>query len=213
MHSDPTNEKRFPSGEEAILDAAITLFAEKGFDAVSMSAISSLANTSKPNIYHHFGSKKGLYLAVMKDAAQRGIELLDSLAETPGTVKQRLAGFAVGELKNTIKHKRSSQLILREALSGGTDRGREVVEQAFNGMFSRLVGMVHDGQQKSEFRDDVDPALIAFIVVATNMFYFQAAPYLQYVQDAGFAEIPEEYSSNVMDILFNGILREGANKP
>ena len=44
--------------EQSIMDAAETLFAEKGFDAVSMSAIAKLADTSKPNIYHHFKNKK-----------------------------------------------------------------------------------------------------------------------------------------------------------
>jgi len=63
MQTQPDNKTIFSSGEQAILEAAETLFAEKGFDAVSMSAIARLANTSKPNIYHHFKNKNELYLA------------------------------------------------------------------------------------------------------------------------------------------------------
>ena len=71
MQSSPDNERRNPNGEQAILEAAEILFADKGFDAVSMSAIARLAETSKPNIYHHFKSKHGLYLAVMQTAARQ----------------------------------------------------------------------------------------------------------------------------------------------
>jgi len=64
----------FSSGKQAILEAAESLFADRGFAAVSMSAIAKLAATSKPNIYHHFKSKHDLYLAIMKTASQKIIQ-------------------------------------------------------------------------------------------------------------------------------------------
>ena len=81
------------SGEQAILEAAEYLFAEKGFDAVSMSAIAKLANSSKPNIYHHFKNKDELYLSIMKNAVQSTSTLLDTLEDAPGSIRQRLADF------------------------------------------------------------------------------------------------------------------------
>ncbi|HBE91853.1 MAG TPA: TetR/AcrR family transcriptional regulator, partial [Gammaproteobacteria bacterium] len=50
-----------PPGETAILDAATRLFAERGFDGVSMRQVSEAAGVSKANIYHHFESKEALY--------------------------------------------------------------------------------------------------------------------------------------------------------
>jgi len=91
-----------------------------------MSAIARLANTSKPNIYHHFKNKNELYLAVMKSAVQRSSMLLDSLEEAPGTFRQHLSGFSAGQLNNILTHNRSTQLILRETLSGGTQNGQRL---------------------------------------------------------------------------------------
>jgi len=206
------SEESYSSGEKGILDAAECLFAEKGFDAVSVSAIAKLAGTSKPNIYHHFKNKNDLYLAVMKTAVHRSSVLLDALEETPGTFRQRLSGFSAGQLDNILAHKRSTQLILREALSGGSQRGQEIANHIVGGVFNRLVSMVHQGQEDNEFRPDIDPALAAFMIVASNIFFFQAAPVLQHFPETNFADDAGSYSRGVMDILINGILREGEDK-
>jgi len=212
MKNQPESNAIHSSGEKAILEAAETLFAEKGFDAVSMSAIAGLANTSKPNIYHHFKNKNELYLAVMKAAVQRSSVLLDSLEDAPGTFRQHLSDFSAGQLGNIMSHKRSTQLILRETLSGGTQNGQEIARHVVEEVFSRLVAMVQQGQHENEIRDDIDPALAAFMVVAANMFFFQANPIIQTIPEIHFTNDARAFSAGVMDILFNGILRQGEDK-
>jgi len=200
------------TGERAILEAAEILFAEKGFAAVSMSAIAKLANTSKPNIYHHFKNKNDLYLAIMKTAVERSSVLLDALEDAPGTFRQRLSDFASGQLDNMLSHQRSTQLILRESLTGGSHLGREISRHVVSKIFFRLVAMVQQGQQKGEFRSDIDPALAAFMIVSANMFFFQASPVLRQIPEVHFKNDSAAYSSGVMDILFNGVLRQGEDK-
>lgn len=212
MQAKPPNKPIY-TGEQAILEAAEILFAEKGFDAVSMSAIAELAKTSKPNIYHHFKNKNDLYLAIMKTAVQRSSALLDALEEKPGTFRQRLSGFSAGQLDNILSHQRSTQLILREALSGGSQSGREIARHIVGEVFSRLVAMVHQGQQENEFRKDIDPALAAFMIVSANMFFFQAAPVMNHIPEAGFTDDASTYSKGVMDILFNGVLQDPEDNP
>lgn len=212
MKNQPDSKIIYSNGEKAILEAAEILFAEKGFDAVSMSAIARLANTSKPNIYHHFKNKNELYLAVMKAAVRRSSVLLDTLEDAPGSFSQHLSDFAAGQLRNILSHDRSTQLILRETLSGGTRRGQEISRHVVGEVFSRLVAMVHEGQQENEFRNDVDPALAAFIVIAANMFFFQATPIVQQIPETHLTNDASTFSNGVMDILLNGIARRGEDK-
>lgn len=206
------NNKNYSRGEQAILEAAEILFAKKGFDAVSMSAIAKLADTSKPNIYHHFKNKNELYLAVVKAAVKRSSVLLDVLEEAPGTFSQRLSDFSAGQLDNILSHHRSTLLILRETLSGGTQRGQETAQHVVGEVFTRLIAMVHQGQEKNEFRSDIDPALAAFMVVAANMFFFQTAPIMQHIPEVHLTDDASTYSKGVMDILLNGILQQGEDK-
>ena len=51
---------------EQLLNVGRKLFAEKGFEAVSVEEIAAKANVSKPVVYEHFGGKEGLY-AVLVD--------------------------------------------------------------------------------------------------------------------------------------------------
>ena len=208
MQNQPDNKTTQSDGEQAILEAAETLFAQKGFDAVSMSAIARLANTSKPNIYHHFKSKNELYLAVMKTAVQRSSVLLDALEDAPGTFTQRLTGFSTGQLQNILAHKRSTQLILRETLSEDSPQGQEITRLVMGGVFNRLVEMVHQGQRDKEFRNDIDPTLAAFMIISANMFFFQASPAMQHIPETEFIDDADTYSQGVMDVLINGMLRK-----
>jgi AcrR family transcriptional regulator len=50
---------------EQLLDVGRRLFAEKGFEAVSVEEIAAKASVSKPVVYEHFGGKEGLYAVVV----------------------------------------------------------------------------------------------------------------------------------------------------
>ncbi len=200
------------SGEQAILEAAEKLFAEKGFDAVSMSAIALLANTSKPNIYHHFKNKNALYLAIVKKAVSRTTALLDAIEQAPGTFAQHLVDFSSGQLNNMLENQQSTQLVLREALSGGSERGREIARHVFRDVFSRLIGLIEKGQHKDEFRKDIDPTLAAFMIISLNSFFFQSKPVMQHIPEAAFINNPANFSQGIMDILFKGVVNNGETK-
>ncbi len=66
-------------GRERLLKAATRLFATKGYAATSVRDIVSTAGITAPSLYHHFGSKEGLFLAILRvgqaraDAAQREV--------------------------------------------------------------------------------------------------------------------------------------------
>lgn len=209
MQKAPESPSIPSSGELAILEAAEILFAQKGFDAVSMSAIARLANTSKPNIYHHFKNKEDLYLAVMKAAVRRTSALLDALEEAPGSFSRRLTDFAAGQLDNVMAHKRSTQLVLRETLTEGSQIGQEIARLVMGEVFSRLVEMVRRGQVENEFRKDIDPALAAFMIFSANMFFFQSSPVMPHFPEVDLSSDAETFSEDAMDLLINGMRVKG----
>src|SRR2546421_1143936 len=49
-----------------ILDAAARAFADEGYDRASIEQIAELAGITKPVIYHHFASKRDLYIALIE---------------------------------------------------------------------------------------------------------------------------------------------------
>jgi len=51
--------------KDTILEQALTLFSERGYDAVGVQEICEAAGITKPTLYHYFGSKRGLLEAVL----------------------------------------------------------------------------------------------------------------------------------------------------
>jgi TetR/AcrR family transcriptional regulator len=78
------------SSPERILRSALTLFSEKGYDATSVREICAASGITKPTLYHFYGSKEGVYRALVDGALEHlGKDLTEAL-EQDGTLRDRL---------------------------------------------------------------------------------------------------------------------------
>src|SRR4030065_1687382 len=98
----PTRSPASSDTVERILATAESLFAEHGFDAVSMNAIAEAAGVSKANVFHHFISKNDLYLAVLRNACRDSAQHLDDLGNDQETLAARLPQVARAHLANLL---------------------------------------------------------------------------------------------------------------
>jgi AcrR family transcriptional regulator len=71
------------SSTERILDAAESWFAEKGFAATSINDVCERSGLPVGSIYHHFGNKEGLLMAVLDRGSQRINAHLAHASEQP----------------------------------------------------------------------------------------------------------------------------------
>ncbi len=53
--------------KEAILNAALMLFAEKGYKDTSMAELANISGVAQGTIFYHFKNKEELFLAILKD--------------------------------------------------------------------------------------------------------------------------------------------------
>ncbi|MFQ5486941.1 MAG: TetR/AcrR family transcriptional regulator [Gammaproteobacteria bacterium] len=195
-------------GARSILEVAEKLFADKGFDAVSINDIAQRAAVSKANIFHHFKSKEGLYMAVLKLACEHSAQALDDVERTLSDGPQaQLEAFFTHHLQALLAHPRSTRLIQRELLDNGSERGKQLAEEVFSEHFSRLVGLVREGQTQGVLRKDFDAALLALLLVGANVFFFETRSVLKYLPEIDFAELPDRYSSAVFALLSRGFVK------
>jgi AcrR family transcriptional regulator len=84
----PRVERVRMSGQERreqLLDVGRRLFAEKGFEAVSVEEIAAKAGVSKPVVYEHFGGKEGLYAVVVdREMTYLLVAVTDALDDPDG---------------------------------------------------------------------------------------------------------------------------------
>ena len=72
-HATPRRERT----RERLLDAAFDIFAEEGFAASSVEAISERAGFSRGAFYYNFASKEELFLALIERSIQRRLGTVD----------------------------------------------------------------------------------------------------------------------------------------
>ena len=102
-----------------ILEVATNEFAEKGLSGARIDEIAAATKTSKRMIYYYFGSKEGLYLAVLEESYRRmrSIEAQQQLEDLPPEeALRRLVGF-------TFDHHSSSPAYVRLVMSENMERG------------------------------------------------------------------------------------------
>lgn len=76
----PTQVERSTATRRAVLDAARTLFAERGWAATSVDEVARGAGVTKGALYHHFRDKTDLLRAVYEDQEQQSISRLAEVA-------------------------------------------------------------------------------------------------------------------------------------
>jgi len=191
---------------DRILDAAERMFAEHGLEGVSMNAIAEAAGVSKANVFHHFSSKNLLYLTVVRRACQDANRHLDDLGASGTPIGDRLAQFARAHLDQVTGYAAVTRLVLREMLNDNPQLAREIAEQVYGEKFSRFVAILKSGQDAGMLRTGVDPAMVATMLVGTDVFFFLARDILRHFPDAGFVERPDQFSAMLADILLHGIV-------
>lgn len=191
---------------ERILAAAEKLFAEYGLDGVSMNAVAERAGVSKANIFHHFSSKDALYLAVMRNACRHSQPLMDTLENHGGSFVERLRQFARAHLAHILENPQTTRLIQREVLNNDPQRCQELAEQVFGANFARLVAIMRSGQERGELRADLDPGMVATLLIAADLFFFQSREVSRHLPDVRhLSGNPAAYSDLLVDILLRGI--------
>ena len=101
---------------EAILDAALEVFARRGFHGSSIDEIAHAAGVSKALIYEHFPSKRDLHVSLLERHTQEIFELLAEAAATsdPGDVRLRAGVDAFLEF---VEHRRDAfRMLFRDAV-------------------------------------------------------------------------------------------------
>ncbi|MFT4245145.1 MAG: TetR/AcrR family transcriptional regulator [Micrococcaceae bacterium] len=76
--------------KERILNNAIAMFTEEGYDKVSMREIAEAAGVTKPALYYHFKSKEDIVATYLENYLQKHKELINWVQNTKGTSSAEL---------------------------------------------------------------------------------------------------------------------------
>jgi TetR/AcrR family transcriptional regulator len=166
-------ERRDPEAtKQALLEAGSVLFAEHGFDGVSIDDVAGRAGVNKALISYHFRGKRGLYVAILESAFAAMADRLERLETEADDAREALRRFLASFEQLTRERPGFPILFMREVLSTG-------VEPSVFPHLARIVGvsrrLAERGVREGLFRR-VDPLLLHFGLVGSLVFFFSTEP-------------------------------------
>jgi AcrR family transcriptional regulator len=154
-----------------ILKVATAEFADKGLSGARIDEIAATTRTSKRMIYYYFGSKEGLYIAVLEDAYRRirTIEIQLHLEDLPPEdALRKLVGFT---FDYQHEHEDFIRLVMNENMHRGEFLAQSAAIQQLNVPAIEAVRQVYErGVKAKVFRKDVDPIDLHMSISALSFF-------------------------------------------
>lgn len=122
---------------QRILEAAETVFAEKGYHGAVVDDIIHVARTSKGGFYFHFPSKQGVFLALMDALAPKLMTAVERAIAYEETAAGKVDAALRTVLDQFARHRRLSKILLVEAMGLGHGFDEKIVE--IRGQFASMI--------------------------------------------------------------------------
>jgi TetR/AcrR family transcriptional regulator, fatty acid metabolism regulator protein len=143
-----------------ILDAAVRVFAQKGYHTSRVGDIAEEAGVAYGLLYHYFGSKEEVLETVFRETWGLMLEAVHGVEETGEPAPEQLRKVAAIVLRSWKRTPDVVRVLVREVTrSPQIQREIAEIEQAF----AALERIVQRGQEAGDFRDDLEPRLGAWI--------------------------------------------------
>ena len=139
-----------PGTRERILSKSLELFSLKGFHAASVREICDAAAISKPSLYHFFGSKEGLYRALVDESLDTFRHDLRTVLAQPGSSAERLGRVARGYFEAARDHRDLMRFLFALIHGRPSDAPETDFSQFHRDVFAAIEGVVDEGVRGGE---------------------------------------------------------------
>ena len=173
-----------PAGQDSekvraqLLNAAREHFLSREFKAVSIRHIAETAGVNGAMVNYYFGSKQGLYMAMVEALFQR---LEASLGELDTDSTLTVADFSRSYCKLLAENPWWPNFFVREVLFSEGET-REAIIDKFRSVFApKLLQSIQSEISAGHFRQDLNPGLTLLSLMAMTIFPFLAKPMVEQI--------------------------------
>jgi AcrR family transcriptional regulator len=154
----------------AIFRAAAVEFSERGYDAAGTDRIAARARVNKAMLYYHFGSKRDLYLDVVRDMVRTVSGRARAIADGPGTAEHKLDAWVATIVEEAAARPWFAPIMLREIAAGAPHFDASTF-QLMNDVYAAVRDIIAQGQRDGAFRQ-VDPLLTHLTIMPPILIFF-----------------------------------------
>ena len=159
-----------PDSQMALFRAAAEEFAEQGYDAAGVDRIASRAGVNKAMLYYHFGSKRAIYVEVLRDMFRAVGARARAIADGPGSAPDKLDTWIAAIVGEAAARPWFPPMMLRE-LASGAPRFDPDTFAMMNNIFAAVSDVIAQGKREGVFRD-ADPLLTHLTIMPPILIFF-----------------------------------------
>jgi TetR/AcrR family transcriptional regulator len=131
----------------------LQLFAAKGYDATSVREICEAADITKPTLYHFYGSKEGVYAALVDGTLERFRVTTEEVLRSLGTAPEKLSRVA----RLYFEVARENRELMRFLFSLVHNPPSSAPQTDFPRFYERLVGLIAAAVDEGVARGELRP--------------------------------------------------------
>ncbi|MFF0488466.1 TetR family transcriptional regulator [Nocardia sp. NPDC004068] len=150
-----------------IVAAATEVFAESGYRRATMAQIAARVGVTEPVVFQNFGTKIGLYAAVVEHASNQMSELLRAAAADTESIVDLLELLLGPGHIDQLHAPGSLGVIFADAMSLIAEPEMEhAVRHHLRSLADTLTDLLTEGRRAGDLRPDLDPAATAWWVLS-----------------------------------------------
>lgn len=157
-------ERRRLEVRDRILDAAVALFDERGFDETPVADICARADIAYGTFFNHFPAKLDLLRELADRSVRELAEDLEALRKGPGTLPEQLHELFEATARNALAMGPRHRELLARVLSLAYTDAPEERDRRFQ---TALRGFLEDGVSAGRIRGDVPVETLTDVVAGT----------------------------------------------
>ncbi|HXU88538.1 MAG TPA: TetR/AcrR family transcriptional regulator [Methylomirabilota bacterium] len=165
-----TRKRSSEASHAAIFAAAAEEFSERGFEAGGVDRIAAKARVNKAMLYYHFGSKRALYIEILRDMFRAVSQKARAIADGPGTAPDKLDRWIATIIQEAAARPWFPPIMLRE-LASGAPRFDPDTFALMNSIFGAVRDILLQGQREGSF-GDLDPLLTHLTIMPPILIFF-----------------------------------------
>ncbi len=151
-----------------ILDAAIAIFARKGFDGTTIAEIATRAGLPKANVYYYFKTKRAIYTAIIENLLEEWDAALSHLAADRDPAVA-LEGYIRAKLDFSRKRTEQSKMFANEVVHGGRFLSR--ANRAHMNTITVEKAKVFEAWARAGKMDPVHPMHLFILLWGSTQYY------------------------------------------